>query len=166
MPRPEERTRRLEETRRLVRLLDDAIRVPFTNFRIGLDPIIGLFPGIGDFAGAVLSGLVLLQALRLGAPSSLLLNIAFNIVMDHAIGSIPLFGDVFDAVFKVNRRNLDLLERHLVDRESTRRESRKRLVVVGILIGLLFFVMLGVMALMAWGVWQVLGMLLHGASAR
>lgn len=159
MPRPEERTRRIEETRRLVRLLDDAIRIPFTNFRIGLDPLIGLVPGIGDFAGAVLSGLVLLQALRLGAPSSLLLNIAINIVLDHALGSVPVVGDIFDAVFKVNRRNLGLLERHLADRETTRRESRGRLIAVGLIIGSLFFLMLGVMALMAWGVWQGLAAL-------
>lgn len=146
------RNRRLEQTRQLAWLLDDWFRIPFTNFRIGLDPIIGLIPGIGDFAGAILSGLVLLQAVRLGAAPSTLFVILLNILLDHTIGAVPVLGDLFDAVYKVNRRNFGLLERQITDPAFVRQTSRRTLGVVGWIVGGLFLAILAVMGLMAWGV--------------
>lgn len=105
--------KRLQRLRALARLMDSAIRVPGLNWRIGLDSLIGLAPGVGDAAGFCVSAYALLEARRLGAPATLLLRMGLNIALDAVVGSIPLVGDLFDAGFKANRRNLRLLERHL-----------------------------------------------------
>lgn len=105
------RLRRLAE--RIVTLLDDRFRIPGTNLRFGLDPIIGaLFPGMGDaVTGAGSIGLLVLALLR-GVPRVVVLRMILNIVVDAAVGLVPLAGDAFDAAFKANRRNLELIRKH------------------------------------------------------
>ena len=93
-------------------VLDDLIRVPGTNFRIGLDPVIGLIPGLGDSSTAVLSSVILLNGLRSGVPRIVLVRMALNVLINSLGGAIPGLGDVFSAWFKSNRRNVELLERH------------------------------------------------------
>jgi hypothetical protein len=105
---------RLDRLRRLAWLLDNSIRLP-GGFRIGLDPVIGLIPGIGDAIGALLSVFILNEARILGAPGSVLLRMAGNVVLETVIGAIPFVGDLFDAGFKANARNLALLERYRLD---------------------------------------------------
>ncbi|MBW1760925.1 MAG: DUF4112 domain-containing protein [Deltaproteobacteria bacterium] len=97
----------------LVTLLDDRFRIPGTDFRFGLDPIIGiLFPGIGDaVTGAGSVGLLAL-ALRRGVPRVVLLRMLLNILVDVVAGSLPIVGDIFDAAYKSNRRNLELIREH------------------------------------------------------
>src|SRR5512134_537483 len=87
---------RLERLRELSRWLDNAIPIPGTPWRIGLDPLLGLFPGLGDLIAALLSGFIVLEAERLGAPRSVLLRMLFNVVTDTAAGSVPVAGDLFD----------------------------------------------------------------------
>ena len=123
------------QLRALARLLDEAIGVPGTRLRFGLDPIIGLIPGFGDLLGGGLSLLVLVRASRLGAPSSVLTRMAGNILFDTALGSIPLLGDLFDAGFKSNVRNVDLLEQHLLRPQETKRASA--LIVLGLILAVL-----------------------------
>jgi hypothetical protein len=82
---------------------------------VGLDPIIGLVPGLGDAAGAVLSAWILVEAVRLRASNATLARIVFNIAVDALGGALPLLGDLFDAVWKANLRNVALLERHLAE---------------------------------------------------
>jgi len=94
-------------------VLDTAIRIPGTNVRFGLDPIIGLIPGLGDLASAVLSGYVVLTGIRLGAPRSLIARMIANVAIDTVVGSVPVIGDLFDASWKSNQRNVALLERHV-----------------------------------------------------
>ena len=106
-PDTAKRFRRLE---RLAWVLDRSI--PIGRFRIGLDPLLGLMPGVGDSLGAVLSSYVLYEAARLGAPGGLLLRMAGNILLESALGVIPLLGDLFDAYWKANTRNMALLHRH------------------------------------------------------
>ncbi|HEX6144887.1 MAG TPA: DUF4112 domain-containing protein [Geminicoccaceae bacterium] len=96
-------------------LLDSQFQIPGTRFRMGLDGLIGLIPGVGDTATALLASYVLLEAYRLNAPTSLILRMLANIGIDWAVGSIPLAGDVFDVAFKVNKRNVAMLLRHLQD---------------------------------------------------
>jgi len=92
--------------------LDAGIRVPGTNMRFGLDPILGLIPGFGDAAGAILAGWILVEAVRLGASRATVLRIAGNVAIDAAVGAVPLLGDIFDFAWKANLRNVALLERH------------------------------------------------------
>jgi hypothetical protein len=114
----------LARARTLTRLLDTAVGVPGTSMRFGLDPVLGLIPGLGDVAGAALSGYVVLLASRLGAPTTVIVRMLGNVVIDTVGGTIPLIGDLFDAGWKSNTRNLALLERHVGQPETTTRASR------------------------------------------
>ena len=114
---------RTAQARALARLLDTALRVPGTEFRIGLDPILGLLPGVGDLVGGALSAYVLLLAARAGASKAVLLRMLGNVGVDALVGSVPLVGDLFDAGFKANARNVALLERHLERPRETARAS-------------------------------------------
>lgn len=97
----------------LVYWLDGALRVPGTNFRIGLDALIGFFfPGGGDALGAVPALLLLGLALRRGVPPVIVLRMLLNIGIDALLGVVPLLGDLFDAAFRANEKNLELLEEH------------------------------------------------------
>jgi hypothetical protein len=102
--------RRLKRLRALAWMLDRSI--PLGRWRIGLDPIIGLLPGAGDWIGAVLSLYVVYESARLGAPARLLARMGGNILVDVLIGTIPLVGDLFDFAWQANSRNLALIENH------------------------------------------------------
>ena len=108
---------------KLVRILDDAIRIPGTRIRLGLDPILGLLPGIGDVVGGALTGSVIVEAARLGASPAVLLRMLGNLALDGLLGMVPLLGDLFDIGWKANRRNLILLEAHLRDPLTTHEAS-------------------------------------------
>ena len=109
--------------RRLSRALDDCIPVPGTGYRIGLDPLLGLVPGLGDIVAGLLGTLVLVEAVRRRLPRVTQMRIALNILVDTLLGAIPIVGDAFDAVWKVNLRNTALLERHLLAPDAERRSN-------------------------------------------
>jgi hypothetical protein len=120
-------------------LLDNSIPLPGTRFRIGLDAILGLVPGLGDVLGVLLSTYIVREAARLGAPRSVLTHMAWNVAVEGVVGMVPFLGDVFDAVWKANQRNYALLERHLADPRGAARSSRW---FVGLLtIGIVAFVL-------------------------
>jgi hypothetical protein len=99
--------------RELVRLMDSAFRIPGTDIRVGLDPIIGLLlPGAGDVVGAVPSVLLLSLAVRQGVPPVIVLRMLLNVAFDSVVGAVPLLGDVFDVAYRSNQKNLALLEKH------------------------------------------------------
>jgi hypothetical protein len=129
--------------RALARLLDSAVTVPGTNIRFGADSLIGLIPGLGDIAGAVLSGYIVLVATRLGAPASVVARMLLNIGVDTVVGSVPVLGDLFDVAWKSNQMNVALLERHLGAPIATRRTSRW-LVTGVIVVAISLFVLAGV----------------------
>ncbi|NUR53230.1 MAG: DUF4112 domain-containing protein [Acidobacteria bacterium] len=104
--------RNLDTLRRWAALLDTAFRVPGTGIRFGLDPILGLIPGIGDLATPVLSVLLLVHAARVRVPKVVLARMVINAIVDFAVGAIPVVGDLFDFGWKSNAWNLALLERH------------------------------------------------------
>jgi hypothetical protein len=120
--------------RRIAWVLDDLVRVPGTSRRIGLDPVLGLFPGGGDIAGGALSAYIVIAAARLGAPSSVIVRMGWNIVVDTLLGAVPLLGDLFDAGWKANRRNVALLDSYLEQPRSAQRSSR--LVLAAVLAGI------------------------------
>jgi hypothetical protein len=99
--------------RRVVDVMDDRYVVPGTRFRFGMDALIGLIPAFGDLLGMVIGSIVFFEAVRLRAPLRVLAQMLFNLWIDSVVGSVPVVGDAFDFVFKANRRNLKLLERHL-----------------------------------------------------
>src|SRR2546423_6368589 len=103
---------RLAGLRRIADLLDSAFVVPGTNYRIGLDPIIGLIPMIGDLASPIFTIGLLWQAYDLGIPKVVQLRMIFNAAIDALIGAIPVAGDLFDFAWKSNQWNLALLELH------------------------------------------------------
>ena len=110
---PPKESAALERVRRVARLQDEAIRVPGTDFRFGLDPVLGLLPVAGDTLSAVISLYPIVEAARLGAPKRTLAAMLTLVAVDAVIGSIPVVGSVFDAVWKANVWNVRLLERHV-----------------------------------------------------
>ena len=138
---PQKKRHRLE---RMAWILDNSIPVPgLGGYRIGVDSLIGLVPGIGDALGAALSTYILGEAVRLGAPKSVLLRMFFNVVLESVIGLVPFAGDIFDMTWKANARNVKLLERYLDNPVTTTRSSRFLafgvMAAVFIILALLFF---------------------------
>jgi hypothetical protein len=97
----------------LSRLLDEQFRLPGTPYRVGLDGLLGLIPGVGDALGMLLSLYILAEAIKLGVPRLLLLRMVANIGLDTLVGTIPLVGDAFDIVWKANKKNVALLDTYL-----------------------------------------------------
>ena len=98
---------------RITLLMDKAIRIPGTNLQFGLDPILGLFlPVAGDAIGAIVSAYIVFVSVRYGLPKIVIARMVFNIAADFAVGCIPFLGDAADFVWKVNTRNLQLLNRY------------------------------------------------------
>lgn len=104
--------------RLLAQLLDDSITIPGTGRKIGLDPIVGLIPGIGDLIGAVLSAYIILEAARADVSGFTLVRMVANVGFDTLLGAIPVVGDVFDAMWKSNTKNVAILERHVARQTS------------------------------------------------
>jgi hypothetical protein len=102
----------LELLRRWAVLLDSAFRVPGTNFRFGLDALIGLVPGAGDLVAPVFTIAVLATGLKMRVPAIVQVRMVLNALIDMLIGLVPLLGDLADAAWKADLRNVALLERH------------------------------------------------------
>lgn len=140
---PDERARTASRLRGLSRLLDSSIPLP-GGFRIGLDGLIGLIPGLGDTAGAALSGYIILNAARLGAPTTTLFRMVVNVLVEAVIGTVPVIGDLFDFAWKANERNMRLLEPHL-DTPAPSSSAERRLMRVAVIF--LILMLLAIIAL-------------------
>jgi hypothetical protein len=112
------RPERIARIDKLATLLDTRFVIPFTKFRFGADSLIGLAPGIGDAVTVALSLYIVYEAHRLGAPKTVLARMLGNVAIDGMFGVVPVAGDVFDVMFRANRRNVRILREHLdrVDR--------------------------------------------------
>jgi hypothetical protein len=128
-------------------LLDSAFRVPGTNLTFGLDPILGLIPGLGDLTTPFFAALLLLHAVRLRIPRVVQLRMLINAAIDLATGFVPFIGDVFDFGWKANVRNLALLERYARPGSTA---SRGDWVFVFVVIGVLAAVAVIPLFLTAW----------------
>ena len=135
--------KRRERLERVAYVLDDLIRIPGTQRRVGVDALIGLVPGIGDAAGVLVSSYILYEGARLGVTLATLLRMALNIGIEAVVGLIPGLGDLFDFAFKANNRNVRLIERHLAAPEETRRSSRTILTIVAVALTLLILGLIG-----------------------
>ena len=115
---------RVAGLRRLSRGLDSAVTIPRTGIRVGVDPVLGVIPGIGDVVPTAASAYIVAEAAALGVPRATLLRMCVNLLVDAVVGSIPLVGDAFDIVWRANDRNVRLLEARLVDPGGRRRDGR------------------------------------------
>ncbi len=123
---------------RLGWLMDDLFRVPVLGWRFGLDALIGLVPGLGDTTTTLVSFYILAAAVRYRVPKITMLRMGLNIGIDYVFGALPFVGDVADAWFKSNQKNLDLLRRRATVSAEEAREAKMSdwLFVGGIIIGL------------------------------
>ena len=118
---PHRDQRGLELLRRWARVFDSQFRIPGTNIRFGIDPILGLVPGVGDLASPILSMFMVWHGARLRVPKIVLARMVLNALIDAAAGVIPVAGDLFDFGWKATAWNLALLERHAMPgRPATR----------------------------------------------
>jgi hypothetical protein len=119
-------------------LLDEAFHIPGTGFRFGIDGIIGLVPGLGDVIAGLLSLIIPLAAWVRGVPYVTLVRMAVNLGIGVLVGSVPLFGDIFDIAWKANRRNYQLLCRHLGQPRRHTWRDWGFLVVLASILGVIF----------------------------
>jgi hypothetical protein len=141
---------------RLTKVLDELVDVPGTPIKIGLDPLIGLIPIVGDAVAALGGGWLILEAARFGVPRIVLARMILNLSVDLAIGAIPFVGDLYDFVFHSNLRNLALFRRHALDPDASTRGEKALFIGLALLI-------VGIIWLILWAVTTFLGLL---ASTR
>ena len=99
----------------LAKLMDNQFRIPGTNFRFGLDAIIGLIPGAGDLTTFGISGFMVFIMAQNGASGAVLAKMILNVLIDTLVGSIPILGDAFDFGFKSNTKNIKLMKEHYLE---------------------------------------------------
>ncbi len=136
---------------RVTKLLDELVAVPGTSVRVGLDPIVGLIPVVGDAVAAGVGIWVIGEAARFGIPRVVLARMVLNLLVDLGIGAIPLIGDLYDVAFRSNARNLELFRRHALDPDASTRGLRAFFVGLGLLvIGLAWFLLTALGAVVGW----------------
>ena len=138
--------------------MDNVFRVPGLGWRFGLDPVLGLIPGVGDVIGTLVSVYTLLAGVRYGVPRITLIRMGLNVGLDMVIGAIPFVGDLFDAYWKTNQRNLNLL-RQRVESTGRRRAVAADWLFVGLVVAALLALLIGALALVGWVIGQLVGAL-------
>ncbi|MGB3532392.1 MAG: DUF4112 domain-containing protein [Microcoleaceae cyanobacterium] len=136
----------VRKLRKLSNVLDNAIAIPGTSYRIGLDPILGLIPGGGDLVGGVLSAYIVFKAFEFGVPRKTLVQMATNIALETVAGTIPVLGDVFDVAWKANVKNVELLESYFelpADEQQPANRWFVLLLIAGLLLLILVVAILG-----------------------
>lgn len=137
---------------RVTHALDELVGIPGTPVRVGLDPIVGLLPVVGDAVAAAVGAWVIAEAVRFGIPRIVLARMVVNLVFDLAIGAIPFLGDLYDFAFHSNSRNLALFRRHALERDaSTRGDQAFFAGLLLLMVGVVWLVLTAIGA-----VWQVL----------
>jgi len=109
-------------------LMDESLKIPGTNFRFGLDPILNLIPIVGDISGFAVSGMLVLTMAKKGVSNKVIVLMVLNIVLDFVIGAIPIIGNIFDFTYKANSRNIKLLKEHYS--ENKHQGSGKNIVAI------------------------------------
>jgi hypothetical protein len=146
-----------ERINRLAWLLDSSIPIPGLKFRIGIDALIGLIPGIGDAVGVLLSSYIVREAARAGLPKSILARMVLNVAIEGVVGMIPFAGDLFDAVWKANQRNAALLNAYLENPRQATKSSRAFVFgMIASLVAMLVATSVAGFFVLRW-VWQAVG---------
>jgi hypothetical protein len=147
---PEEKRKRQELEplfRWLALIMDNFLRLPGTKFRFGLDPLLGLIPGIGDTGSSLISAMALIAAARRGLPKILLARMSLNILINEFVGIIPIIGDAFSFWFKSNARNYELLKRHTA---APRKSTTSDWIFVAFVLAALVIILLVSLAVSFW----------------
>lgn len=110
-------------------VFDDLFRIPFTDWRFGVDPILGILPVIGDAVGFLTTGYLFVEAWLLDMPRNIYVRMLFNLLVDFIFGSIPIIGTIFDVFWKANDRNVRILETHLRERAERRHQHAQTITV-------------------------------------
>jgi hypothetical protein len=131
----------------LAKVLDTTVRIPGTSLYLGLDPLIGLIPGIGDVLANLIGTVILGMAVRLEVPRIVIIRMSLNLLINGVVGAVPILGDLFSVWFRSNSRNADLLRQAAT--QSARRTHADRPYVVGI-IGGTVVLLLGLVAFVLW----------------
>ena len=147
-------SRDLSLARFIADLLDQRFTIPGTSIRIGLDPLLGLIPGVGDAIANLAGSAILLIAAQYRLPKVVLLRMAVNVAINAIIGAIPIFGDVFSIWFRSNARNAQLLERHVA--APGRRPSSGDWVFMAAMIAGILLLLMGIFVVIAWVVRQLM----------
>jgi hypothetical protein len=128
----------------LSRWMDGLFRIPGVGWRFGLDALVGLIPGVGDTATALVSFYVLAAGVRYRVPKVTLLRMGFNIGLDYVFGAIPVVGDLFDVAWKSNQKNVELLrQRATVSAAEARNGRLSDWIFVGVIILILLAMLVG-----------------------
>jgi hypothetical protein len=139
---------RLRFARFLADLLDQRFTIPGTSIRIGLDPILGLIPGIGDALANIAGTAILLIAARMNVPKIVLVRMGLNIAGNALLGAIPVFGDIFSIWFRSNARNAALLERYAAS--GARRAGMNDWLFVSGIVATVLVIVFGIIAALVW----------------
>ncbi|EJF11013.1 MULTISPECIES: DUF4112 domain-containing protein [Pontibacter] len=142
------RTENLKWVDRITHLMDNQFRLPGTNWRFGLDPILGLFPVVGDLASFSVSAMLILTMARYGASGKMVTLMLLNVALDALFGSIPILGNIFDFAFKANERNVRMLRAHY---EEGKYQGSGKNIILGVVIGIVV-----IFILLIWAIWELL----------
>jgi hypothetical protein len=151
-------SRDLEALRQVARLLDEAVTIPGTRRRIGLDAALGVVPWLGDIVGALMSAWILAGAVRHRVPKRKIARMVMNVLVDLVVGAIPVAGDLFDALFPQNVSNVKMLLDHRDASRPPRSWKEIALAATAIVVAMMA-VGIGTIAVIAWGTWQAIGMI-------
>ncbi len=144
-------------SRRIAHLLDTCLKIPGTTAKIGIDPLIGLIPGVGDAISTFMGSVILAEALRRGVPRRLLLRIGGNMLLNATVGAIPVVGDLFSAWFHSNSKNHALLNAWLQGNPNPPASPQSKWVLLGFILFVLLLIALCVLAfwLIGW-LWRAM----------
>ncbi|MFK8182983.1 MAG: DUF4112 domain-containing protein [Phormidesmis sp.] len=149
----DQRLSSLKRVKQLSYLLDNAVGIPGTDIRFGLDPVIGVLGG--DVVTGIVSVYIVYEAMRMGLPGATIGRMGFNILLDTLTGLVPVLGDLFDVGWKANSQNVVLLEKHVANPVPSRTADKVFAVVV---MAVLLALVISMAALSAWLIGQVLGL--------
>ena len=158
-PRPDADPDRHPDTgmsRHLARVMDDLVTIPGTRIGIGLDAVLGLLPGAGDIIGSGMSAVIMYDAARRRVPLLVLVRMAWNMLLDAALGLVPVVGDAADVAHRANRKNYRLLQAALADGQTSRRSGPVYLLLAVLLIVLPLALGIAVGVLVLLALWTLL----------
>jgi hypothetical protein len=130
----------------LAKILDTTVKIPGTPFYVGLDPLLGLIPGIGDIIANLIGTVILVLAAKLHVPQVVMMRMSLNLLINGTIGAIPILGDLFSIWFRSNARNAELLRRAAA--QPYRETQQARLYLVGIIGGTVVLLLLAIAAVL------------------